>query len=262
MLTFHDYGVEFGPPNFSAEIHGNESKPLVSIYAEAVVNAANLESFKPGLREALWKRPAANDSERMDEDGAVHDLVSRFPTAKSVAFEDKFPGYDLVVHKSELFDERRDWPDVTVGNISVKPENGGSARIKFRIQARGEGLEWWVQMMNRAASITLTPPKAERLPSNHPDAPDDSDPLAGSLEFGRDAHREDDAGNDDIAHGSGNNGAISGDGSGDRLPEGVTARTVEGLAEVDRDIAETRQRHSGPGGKKRNGKASEAATVQ
>ena len=58
MLTFTEYAVEFAPPNFSAETHGDELKPLMSIYVEAVVNAANLESFKPGLQSALWKRPA------------------------------------------------------------------------------------------------------------------------------------------------------------------------------------------------------------
>lgn len=172
MLTLIEYGVQFGPPNFSAEQHGEEVKPLVTIYAVAVVNAANLESFKSGLQNALWKRPALNDSERMDEDGkTVHELVCRFPTAKAVKFSDKFPGYALVVHKSELFDETKDWPEVTICNVSIEPQNGGTASVRFGIQARGEELEWWVQMMNRAASITLTPPKDEPLPKGHPDAP-------------------------------------------------------------------------------------------
>lgn len=202
MLTFQDYSVEFGAPNFSGEHHGDEVKPLVSIYAEAVVHAANLESFKPGLMDALWKRPAVNDSQRVGDDGEVHELVCRFPTAKHVAFEDKFPGYGLVVHKSELFDDTKEWPTVDIAKIGVTPQDGGTARVKFRIQVRGDGLEWFVGMMNRAASITLTPPKSAPLPPEHPDTRADdtqeqlpigegpapeSDPLAGA----------------DVAHGNG-----------------------------------------------------------
>lgn len=245
MLTFEQYGVDFASPNFSSEIHGDELKPLMSIVVEAVVHATNLESFKPGITDALWKRPAANDSERLDDAGKLHDLVKRFGTAKALSFEDKFPGYQLVVHKSELFDDTREWPEVEVGKISVEAENGGSARVKMRLQIRDESdeLAWWVQMMGRSAQITLLPPH-KPLPPEHPDAPKDAEPLAGSLEFGRDAQDSHDASDDTGA------------------PEGLDAAR---LAEAAKDAAEMASRKAdqlstGPKGR-RGRKASEATPV-
>ncbi len=171
MLSFTQYGVQFALPVVNRELHGKEVVPYVSVPTEAVVHAANLESFKAGLQEALWKRPAVNDSERLDDDGQVHDLVCRFPTAKPFPFGDRFPGYSMVVHKSELFDEECPWPDVELTNISVQPENGGTARIRFKMLIRGDdAIDWWPRMMFRAANITLSPPSDKPLPADHPDA--------------------------------------------------------------------------------------------
>lgn len=193
MLQFDQYPASFASPNFSAELHGDEPKPLMSIYVEAVVNAANLESFKAGLREALWLRPAINDSSRLDDNGKVHDLVRRFPTIKAVQFEDKLGrGYALTI-KGDLLDDAKTWSDVEIGKVSVAPQDGGTARIRFRVQARGEGLEWFVSLLNQGRTITLTPPPAGYVADEESDGDPDDDPLSGSLEFGRDAKREDDS---------------------------------------------------------------------
>lgn len=241
MLSFDHYGVQFGLPVPNRELHGKEVVPYVAVPTEAVVNAANLESFKAGLQDALWKRPAINDSERLDDDGKVHDLVCRFPTAKPLPFADRYPGYSLTLLKTELYDDESEWPIVELTSISVQPENGGTARIRFKMLIRGdEAVSFWPGMMFRSAQITLMPPKPDALPSGHPDAREPDDPLSGSLEFGRDAQREGDSGDADPDD-SDNAGA----------PEGLDAAR---LAEAERDAVESAARKaSTKRGKRTNG---------
>lgn len=181
MIAFTEYPAAFTKPVYGEEMHGDEAKPLVSIYIEATVNADVLESIKPGLRDALFKRPAVNDSERL-VDGQAVALIRRFTTLEPARLTDDWPGYTMTVH-GDLVDAPRTWADVELGKLSIDAQDGGTAKLKVRAQMRGEGLEFWVGMMNRSVSITLEPPKAEPLPDGHPDAQadvEDDDPFSGS----------------------------------------------------------------------------------
>lgn len=208
MLSFDQYPADFGKPTYSEEMHGNEAKPLVTVYAEAVVHADVLEGIRPGLRDALFTRPALNDSARLGDNGAVNDLVRRFTTMEPLCLTDEWPGYSLTVH-GDLIDSAKEWSDVELGKLSIKPQDGGTARLKIRMQMRGEGLEWWVSMMNSAASITLEPPKAVPLPEGHPDARADDEGGQEQLPIGEGAPPEDDqfAGTD-LATGSHSDGPM------------------------------------------------------
>src|SRR5689334_12526563 len=97
MLRLEQYPAAFAKPTYGEEMHGDEAKPLVSIYVDFTVHADVLEAIKPGLRDALFVRPALNDSARVGDDGVVHDLVRRFLSMEPLRLTDEWPGYTLTI---------------------------------------------------------------------------------------------------------------------------------------------------------------------
>lgn len=172
MLTYTEYPADCSKPTYGEEHHGNEVVKNVSVYLTTSVGADALEAIKPGLRDALFVRPAINDSARIGEDGEVHELVRRFTSMDAIKFDDDYPGCALTLHKSELFDEDAEWADVEIGKFSVEPKDGGTAIVRFRAQMRHD-LAPWVEMYGRTVRITLTPPPDKPLPAEHADAPGD-----------------------------------------------------------------------------------------
>lgn len=163
-LALTEKECHISKPTYGEENHGEDTAPLVSVYLSTTVGPTTLEDIARGLLGALFVPVEPNDSRAADGPYA-----RRVSFLQPVKIDHDIKGYSIKVH-GDLVDEHAHFDDVEVGKYTVEPKDGGTSEVKFRIQMRKGDLARWVELMNRDLAITLTPPKAEPLPAEHPDA--------------------------------------------------------------------------------------------
>lgn len=206
--------------NFRPELHGTDKVTAVDVKLSANMPPSILDQIVPGMREAFFK--PANSAGQMS--GGLQltfpDLENKFAVDKDI------PGYILAIAWGAN-GKTLDYADVEVGKIRLELINGGAVTLTVRLQIGGDPLDLaqLVPLLSLKLPVTLTPPPAEQLPKDHPDA---KSPKSVAAVTGGDGAAEPGALADDPFEGS----DLAQD-----PPPGITQRTVEGLAEVDANIA-------------------------
>lgn len=127
--------------NVRTETHGEEIVPSLDLGIEVNANNDALAMFDPKLKAALYAKakPNGNGSEPAEGQGElelpVSDLpVRRFPDLAPLRFCTQLEGYAMTLH---LDDDDVLLTDCKVNKFSVECIEGGSIKLRFRVQRSG-----------------------------------------------------------------------------------------------------------------------------
>lgn len=173
MFQLDQHEASLKSVNQRIQKHGKER--VLAADVVVAVNAPNtiLETIEKGLRQSLFRKPGKNDQMDFDHEQKAQaaqitdQLVQvKHPGLAPVTVSHKFPGYELVIE--DVFEESAVESivlvDLTLKDLTVKPIEGGSVEITFKVQTEitsKELAELSDALVREAARITLTPPSAQ-----------------------------------------------------------------------------------------------------
>lgn len=147
----------------TGNVNDDDKHSGLTLSCETTVSGDVIDAFDKDLRPAFFRKQKKGD--QLDLDKPNEGLVMlKFPRAASIAWEEDFPGYRLVLSSDGLFDQEFDFEDVKLRVKSFKFAEGGSVIVSFNLNIYPPDSEekgMLTDLQRRDAVMTLVPPTAQ-----------------------------------------------------------------------------------------------------
>lgn len=151
--------------NLRIEKHGTERVLAADLKLAMKIGSDDLNDIEPGLRESLFRRPAAGDQLRLveeNEPGAY--TVLKHPVLEPLKLKQKLPGYELEILPLGAAEGEEGFflANVELKRFTIEPHDGGSVSLTVTASAEIEsedGSELLELLQREDCLATLTAPK-------------------------------------------------------------------------------------------------------
>jgi len=130
MFELNDAAAKVANFNPRAEKHGEENKLAGDLKLVVIVGNNVLDYFQKGLRQALYRKPAQGEQQDLIE-GSDGLTGVKFPKLGTLAWDEEYPGYELVIGSGLGLSEPIVISDVMLKRLRFEPLEGGSLQLTF-----------------------------------------------------------------------------------------------------------------------------------
>lgn len=158
--------------NPRAEKHGDDRVIACDINLKTTISADVLNSFSPGLKEALYERPERSKQAALisGDEEAIEGPALRFDgVLDSVQIKKEYIGYGTRIVWGDLAGS----VDIVIGDckvckISAKLMPGGSCELSFQVQSRPSAQQMGelCELIQGEVVVTLDAPSADAEPGD------------------------------------------------------------------------------------------------
>jgi hypothetical protein len=162
MFALTDHAVKISAVTNGSENHGQELVPALSIGLSITGASTLLDEFDPGLRDLLFRRPAARPGDLPMADDNLSEL--RFPLLRNIQWNRDFAGYQIRFHIGASGAEDVLVSDVGIKEIHINPLEGGSVQISLKARCHPQDdFEHGKlsRLLKHEITIDLTPPDVD-----------------------------------------------------------------------------------------------------
>jgi hypothetical protein len=163
MFQLSEHATKLVSVNPRAEKHGQENEPAMDLKLEVAAHSSLLNHFDAALRPLLFRKAdVAGDQPSLIEGD---DLTAiRSPQLGTIAWAEKFPGYELEVHAGLPSGKSIVLKEIELSKFRFEPINGGSVKVTFSVichpDAKAAGA--LCQLVQEQVDISLRPPEVEQ----------------------------------------------------------------------------------------------------
>lgn len=165
MFNTHRLTAQIANLNLRIEKHGTERVLAADLKLAMKIGSDDLNDIEPGLRESLFRRPAAGDQLKLvDENDAGAFTVLKHPVLEPLKLKQKLPGYELEILPLGASEDEDGFflADVELKRFTIEPHDGGSVSLSVTASAEIEaedGEALLVLLQREDCLATLAAPK-------------------------------------------------------------------------------------------------------
>ena len=160
MPQFTNQRAKLDNVNVRAEKHGDENVVAVDLKITVEVGNEILDSFDPGLRPALYRKPNKNDAaelfDKTKDEAPMR--VLRFPKLAPLRWDAEFPSCALKINYGVSGANDLNFT-AAVDKFVMDNKDGGTTALSFRAVVKPDGeMDELCALIQSEISITLTQP--------------------------------------------------------------------------------------------------------
>lgn len=164
MFQLDQQQVKVTSFNPRAEKNGEENVPAGDLKVKAACPNTVLDHFGKGLRNTLYRKAAAGESETTDVRDVPGNLTQRtLPQLKPLKFDGDWPGYSATIVPGMGLTDPIELSDIKVSDFELEPMDGGTVVVGFRMSfhPNEEQSGRLCSLIQNTVELTLVPPKDE-----------------------------------------------------------------------------------------------------